>query len=655
MRHIYLPGGEISDLTPLAELTELEEIYLHHNENISDLSPLTKLTKLRELNLRDTNISDLTPLAGLTSLRVLWVSGCKISDISPLAGLITLEGADLGDNKISDISPLAKLTNLKWLEVHENNISDFSPLDELRKNIRFVWHSNPAFPKGGPKIEGPWLWVVLPNTELDSNTDLLSEVSAGTLTEVEVATHGATVGGSVGDDVWTYRRLPPAGHDNIEDMLKLSIPDAVTYGSVSLQAPREQKVAMYVGSDRGIKVWLNGSLIYENLRGPGGDDYGDFFPVTLQEGRNVLLVVVHTEGNGFFGFEPGTEYTVTNPGVGYTFSKTPIHTGDTFTLDIRAETVFDMAGWQFDIAFDPNILEAISVSEGNFLKTGGTTFFQTGSIDNVVGKITGLSAARLSTQGVTGTGVILQVRFKAKSGGETKLALQNFEFGAVTGDLIPAGPHQIRIAVEGQLATGDVNRDGRVSILDLILIAQQLGKRVPANSAVDLNRDGVVSILDLILAAQGLGKTIASAAPTVATESVDAATIEAWIAQARLEDDGSLAFKQGIENLERLLASLIPEKTALLRNYPNPFNPETWIPYQLANAADVTLAIYDTEGVLVRQLDLGYQQAGYHTDRTRAAYWDGRNQLGESVGSGVYFYQLRVGDYSTTRKMVILK
>ena len=112
----------------------------------------------------------------------------------------------------------------------------------------------------------------------------------------------------------------------------------------------------------------------------------------------------------------------------------------------------------------------------------------------------------------------------------------------------------------------------------------------------------------------------------------------------------SLAFKQGIENLQALLASLLPEKTALLRNYPNPFNPETWIPYQLAHAADVTLTIYDAQGVLVRQLDLGYQQAGYYTNRTRAAYWDGRNHLGEAVGSGLYFYQLRAGDYAAIQK-----
>ena len=89
---------------------------------------------------------------------------------------------------------------------------------------------------------------------------------------------------------------------------------------------------------------------------------------------------------------------------------------------------------------------------------GGSTFFQGGSIDNAAGKITGLSAARLSSQGVSGTGTLLQVRFKAKSAGETQLALQNFQFGSVTGDSIPAGPHQIRITVEEGLATGDVNR-----------------------------------------------------------------------------------------------------------------------------------------------------------------------------------------------------
>ena len=343
-------------------------------------------------------------------------------------------------------------------------------------------------------------------------------------------------------------------------------------------------------------------------------------------------------------------------GVGYTFSKTPIHTGDTFSLNIRAANITDLAGWQFDIAFDPTLLEAINVTEGDFLKQNGvSTFFQGGSIDNAAGKITQLSAARLSSQGVTGTGTLLQVTFKAKSVGETELALQNFEFAAITGQQISAGPQQIRITVEEQLATGDVNRDGRISILDLVLIAQQLGNSVPANSPVDLNRDGVVSILDIVLVARKIGSTIAPAAPAIEAEKMDPAVIEAWIAQARLEDDGSLAFKQGIENLQILLASLIPEETALHHNYPNPFNPETWIPYQLANPAEVTLTIYDMNGGLVRRLAVGHQAAGMYQSRRRAIYWDGRNQLGESVASGLYFYTLIAGDFTATRRMVILK
>ena len=394
-------------------------------------------------------------------------------------------------------------------------------------------------------------------------------------------------------------------------------------------------------------------MIYERLSHWWGNDYQDFFPVTLKQGRNVLLVAVTTHSNGFFGFEPGTDYTV-SMGVGYTFSKTPIHTDDIFTLDIRAENVTDLAGWQFDIVFDPAALEAIDVTEGDFLKTdGGTTFFQGGSIDNAAGKITGLSAARLSTQGVNGTGTLLQVRFKAKSAGETELTLDKFQFGSVTGDSIPAGPHEIRIVVEERLATGDVNRDGVVSILDLILVAQQLGKRVSAGSPVDINRDGIVSILDLIRVAQGIAGS--PAAPAVGTESLDAAMIEAWIAEARLEDDGSLAFKQGIENLEALLHSLIPEETALLANYPNPFNPETWIPYQLAESAEVTLTIYDMNGRLVRRLAVGHQAAGIYQSRSRAIYWNGRNQLGEFVASGLYFYTLTADDFTRTRRMMIVK
>ena len=99
----------------------------------------------------------------------------------------------------------------------------------------------------------------------------------------------------------------------------------------------------------------------------------------------------------------------------------------------------------------------------------------------------------------------------------------------------------------------------------------------------------------------------------------------------------------------------IPETTALLPNYPNPFNPETWIPYHLAKAAKVTLTIYDMQGIAVRQLILGHQPAGVYRSKYRAAYWDGKNALGEHVASGLYFYTLTAGEFTATRKPLIAK
>ena len=423
LRNIRFSKNNVSDLSPFSGLINLRNFRTWGNP-ITDLSPFAGLTKIELIDICGGELSDLTPLVSLTGLKELYLVGNEISDISPLRGLTGLTRVNLEENNIVDISPLAALTNLTWLNVTRNQISNLSPLDGLRENIKLVWHGNPAFPTEAPKIEGPWLWVVLPDTVGDHlvDTDLLSEASGGTVTEVEVSTHGATAGKSVGDSVWTSHRLQPTGKNNIEDMLKREIRGGTIYGSVSLYSPREQETTMYVGGDRGVRVWLNGDLIYEDLHGRSDSNYSDFFPVTLKQGRNILLVAVHTRGNGFFGFEPGTDYTV-SMGIGYTFSKTPIHREDTFTLDIRAENITDLAGWQFDITFDPSALEAINVTEGDFLKIdGGTTFFQSGSIDNASGKITGLSAARFSG-GVSGVGTLLQVRFKAKSAGETELAL----------------------------------------------------------------------------------------------------------------------------------------------------------------------------------------------------------------------------------------
>ena len=123
----------------------------------------------------------------------------------------------------------------------------------------------------------------------------------------------------------------------------------------------------------------------------------------------------------------------------------------------------------------------------------------------------------------------------------------------------------------------------------------------------------------------------------------------------------TLSYKVTPENLENAVLSIKldsigrPKLTQLLQNFPNPFNPETWIPYQLSEDSLVSLSIYDTTGKLIRTLSLGYQSVGFYHSRERAAYWDGRNAVGEQVASGVYFYQLTTPSFHQTRRLVILK
>ena len=98
-----------------------------------------------------------------------------------------------------------------------------------------------------------------------------------------------------------------------------------------------------------------------------------------------------------------------------------------------------------------------------------------------------------------------------------------------------------------------------------------------------------------------------------------------------------------------------PGKSRLFQNYPNPFNPETWIPYQLKKAANVTIQIFDLSGQTVHTLDLGFQEAGFYITRDKAAYWDGTNDLGERVASGIYFYNFQSDQFSAVRKFIVIK
>ncbi len=192
----------------------------------------------------------------------------------------------------------------------------------------------------------------------------------------------------------------------------------------------------------------------------------------------------------------------------------------------------------------------------------------------------------------------------------------------------------------------DVNEDGEVNIFDLIIVAQAFGEK---NDKTDVNEDGVVDILDLVLVASAFGNG------DMAAPSLHQDELQNWLTLALANDNGSYQYRQGLNVLRQILHITHPEKTALLPNYPNPFNPDTWIPYELAKPVNVLITIYDTDGQAVRKLDIGYQNTGRYVKRNRAAYWDGKNSLGEPVASGIYFYTLTAGKFEATRRLLILK
>ena len=556
----------ISKLPSLKGLKALRQLEIN-SCSISDISGLSELTQLTSLILNDNSISDISPLMELTGLTDLHLGSNLISDVSSLTGLAGLKVLNLHNNVISDISPLTGLTHLERLDLRNNAIADFSSMEKLSEKTVISSANNPGFPIGGPKITGPWVWVMVPGEGFYEGTDLLARASGGKVTERNVATDGATVGAPVGSRVWTSHKIDSRHWNNINKMLDAlgaetdrERSNRVVYGSILLNSNREQQTTMFAGSDNGHKIWLNGKLIREGHDG-WHHNYEEFFPVTLKQGKNVLLVAVHTWGgawSGFFGFDPDAEYAVLAPNSGFSLSTdaTQIKVGTTFTVHLKAANVTDLAGWQTDITFDPTVLKVNNVNEKNFLKqAGGRTFFQKGMIQNKQGKVTGISVARTSRSGASGQGILLSIRFTALANGETRLTLQNFQAGSSTGKPIPSSPIEIFVVVGGP-----------------------------------------------------------PAAP-----------------------------------------AFVPGTTALLHNYPNPFNPETWIPYQLASNTNVEIHIYNTHGALVRRLELGHQPAGVYTGKGRAAYWNGRNEVGEPVVSGIYFYTFTAGDFTATRKMLIRK
>ena len=318
--------------------------------------------------------------------------------------------------------------------------------------------------------------------------------------------------------------------------------------------------------------------------------------------------------------------------------------GEEFDIDINIIGGQDVRGYKLTIEYDRNALRYGSHTHGDYLSDK----VYKGPIISKLGK---LSFSNVSTADAgSGDGILATITFEVLSRRESTISLTAILSNS-DGERLPY------ITISGKVIEPpwDVNGDGSVDILDLSFVAARFGQE--GQTEADINGDGVVDIKDLITVASGMGGETGAPSSHYRNlkELPSRATVQQWITEAQQLNLTDSTSQKGILFLEYLLASLTPKETALLPNYPNPFNPETWIPYQLAQSGNITISIYTIDGNVIRTLDLGYKLSGIYQDKTRAAYWDGKNNVGEPVASGLYFYTLAAGKFKSTRKMLILK
>ena len=309
----------------------------------------------------------------------------------------------------------------------------------------------------------------------------------------------------------------------------------------------------------------------------------------------------------------------------------------------------NVAGYQATVSFDHTALRYVESANGDYLPAPAF------SIPTVVNDNFVTFATTTFADESNGDGMLATITFEVVAIKVSTVRLSNV---VLTNNLGESAKPIIADAeiIQPQQRDEDVNEDGTVDITDLMLVASNFDKT--GENAADVNDDGIVNIVDLTLVAAAIGNADAVAPALWNVNSDDMlprATVTAWLQEARQLNSADPTFQRGVLVLESLLKVLTPKDTALLPNYPNPFNPETWIPYQLAEPAEVSISVYAADGKLVRTLDLGHQPIDIYHQRNRAAHWNGCNEFGEPVASGVYFYTLKAGEFSATRKMLIKK
>ena len=611
---LMLSRNQIVDVSPLSGLTQLEELALGRNQ-IVDVSPLSDLTQLEGLSLNGNQIVDVSPLSDLTQLTRLWLNDNQIRDVGSLSDLTQLEGVSLNGNQIIDVSSLAGATQLKWLRLAENRIRDVSPLTNLVNLIELRLDGNPI-------TDTSLLEVFvrhIPNFQIDIDIRISKPANVLIYTGF---TSWIDRNDAIAEAETTRNLLQSAGIDaeitENENYVKHWMLQTTSDGAVDVLItygvlPRTIYALQNAMPDGSVaENWIettDGNTLLNHA------DYLGYWSV-IADGDNQLDYVA----NGFNALQNLIDIpnSVIPPGTVNDNSPMSVTTdGSTLTPSL--------ANFESD---RPILLDQL---EGDWYP------------EKILASDTGDIQATLADP------VLL------RDGDLGRIAIVHQTWFADN----PKGKVAAELIINYLLAdpvrlAADINEDGRMNIQDLVFVASNLGGT--GENPADVNADGIVDVRDLIEVAGALDTPAAAPALDPQAPSLfTAADVRKWLSEAQHLNLTDPTSQRGIRFLEQLLTTLIPKETALLPNYPNPFNPETWIPYELSEPANVTLTIYAANGQIVRQLPLGHQSAGTYQSRARAVYWDGRNAVGEPVASGVYFYTLAAGDFTATRKMLIRK
>ena len=684
---LYLYRNSISDISHLSDLTNLTSLSLS-GTSISDISHLSDLTNLTSLELQGTSISDISHLSDLTNLTSLYLHSTSISDISHLSDLTNLTRLELQGTSISDISHLSDLTNLTWLHLGDNSISDISPLVSntgLGTGDRVNLEDNP--------LSYPSIYTHIPalKTRLKTQgvTVTFTNRSPTTLTKVSGdAQNGATSTALANPFVVEVKD----GATTAKTFTGVPVTFAVTAGGGTLSATSvvtdtngRAQTTLTLGSASGTNT-VTASVTHAGQTLSVSFTAATNLPptftsaVTFSVAENTTAVgtVAATDadsqdsvpGYTITGGADSAKFSITTAGV-LTFAAAPNYEAPG---DLVSTTPANDAGNNEYII----IVTATSGTGARQTTAPQTLTITVTDVNEAPGRPAPPTVSTVATTptnlsvswtAATNTGPAITYNLRYRKSSETSWTSSTYagtETNTTLTGLSPGTSYEVQVLAKNREGDGpwseagtgrtayqaeDIDRDGDVDITDLISVISNFGSASPGNNDVDGDNDVDAADIRAVFAA-----LMAANAGAPAHLTHTAKTLQDYVQQAKQRGMLDANFQQGLAVLEELMEPfLIPNETALLRNYPNPFNPETWLPYQLSAPADVTFSIYSVNGTLVRTLSLGYQAAGVYRHRSRAAYWDGRNAHGEPVASGVYFYTLTASDFIGTGKMLIRK